>query len=84
MDQQVTKFRHKVLMEDREMNIYEWEANKIVRNFRNSKWEDYKDKLPTRKTSYEDKYFVLERFCKELINNPMARNAYFGDAFKIN
>lgn len=50
-------------------DISEWEAEKIIGRDWNPKWEDYKDKLPTMKTSYEDKYFVLERFCKELMSN---------------
>ncbi len=50
-------------------DITEWEANKIIGNEWNPKWEDYKDKLPLVKPSYKDKYFVLERFCKELMNN---------------
>lgn len=57
-------------------DITEWEANSIIGNDWNPKWEDYKDKLPTRKTSYKDKYFVLERFCKELMNNSSFQTDY--------
>jgi len=47
----------------------DWQARQVIGNGWNPKWENYKDKLPSAKTPVEDKYFVLERFCKELLTN---------------
>ena len=50
-------------------DITEWQANQIIGRDWNPKWEDYKDKLPLAKTSYKDKFYALERFCKDLMSN---------------
>jgi len=50
-------------------DMSDWRARLIIGKDWNPKWGDYKDKLPSAKTPVEDKFSVLEGFCKELLSN---------------
>ena len=61
-------------------DITEWEANKIIGNDWNPKWEDYKDKLPPVKTSYKDKFTLLKHFVEDLLNDSSFQTNFPCDA----